>query len=49
MIDRDDCTSLSYALGIDLNGWFGERSIDVVNWNRIVGVGSTAHQLELRT
>ena len=47
MIDGDDCTSLSYALGINLDGWFGERSIDVVNWNRVVGVGSATHQLVL--
>jgi len=48
MIDRDDCTSLSYALGVNLDGWFGEGSVDVINWNRVVGVGSTAHQLVLR-
>ena len=47
MIDGDDCTSLSDSLGVNLHGWFGERSVDVVNWNRIVGVGSTTHQLRL--
>jgi hypothetical protein len=48
MIDRDDCTSLSNALGVNLNGWFGEGGIDVVDRNRVVGVGSTTRQLELR-
>jgi hypothetical protein len=48
MIDGDDCTSLSDSLGVHLDGWFGERSVDVVNWDRIVGVGSATHQLERR-
>jgi hypothetical protein len=48
MIDRDDCTSLSDSLGVDLDGWFGEGGVDVVNGNRIVGVGGTIGQLELR-
>ena len=41
MVDGDDSTSLSDSLGVNLNGWFGERSVDVVNWDRVVWVGST--------
>ena len=47
MIDGDDCTSFPDTLGVNLDGWFGEGGVDVVNWNRVVGVGGTAHQLVL--
>jgi hypothetical protein len=38
MIDRDDGTSLSDALGVDFYGGLGERGVDVVDRNRVVRV-----------
>jgi hypothetical protein len=48
MIDRDDCTSLSDALGVDLDSWIGEGSVDIVDWDRVVWVGSTTLQIYSR-
>jgi len=45
MINRDDCTSLSDALGVDLDGGLGEGGVDVVDWNRVVGIGGADCQL----
>lgn len=45
MINGDDCTSLSDALGVDLDGGLGEGSVDVVDWDRVVGVGGAESQL----
>jgi hypothetical protein len=43
MINRDDGTSLSDALGIDFDGGLGERSVDVVDGDRVVRVGGAAN------
>jgi hypothetical protein len=47
MINGDDGTSLSDPLGVDFDGGFGERGVDVVDGDRVVGVGSAANQLDL--
>lgn len=44
MIDRNDGTSLSDALGIHLDGGLGERGVDIVNGDRVVRVCRTGHQ-----
>ena len=45
VIDRDDGASFPDALRIDLDGWFGEGSVDIVNRDRIVRVGGASCQL----
>lgn len=39
MINRNDGTPLPDALGVHLDGRFGEGRIDAVDGNRVVGVG----------
>jgi hypothetical protein len=39
MINRNDGTPLPDALGVHLDGRFGEGRIDVVDGDRVVGVG----------
>jgi hypothetical protein len=44
MINGDDGTSLSDALGVNLDGGFRERGVDVVDRDRVVGVGCATRQ-----
>jgi hypothetical protein len=42
VVDRDDGTSLSDALGVDIDGGFRESGVDIVDGNRVVRVGSAS-------
>lgn len=42
MINGNNGTSSSDALGVDIDGWRGESGVDTVNWNGVVRVGRTA-------
>jgi hypothetical protein len=46
MVNGDDRASLSDALGVDVDGRFRERGVDIVDRDGVVRVGSAVHQLQ---
>lgn len=46
MVDGDDGASLAHTFRVDLDGGFGERSVDVVNGDRVVRVGGATVSAE---